>query len=178
MHKNKGPVYYGEYLQLEKLLDAQAPLSRKYSDESNKECHDETLFIIVHQVYELWFKQIIHEFDSIIEVFSKEYIQENSLTPLIQRLERVKKIQTLLINQFDVMETMSPMDFLEFRDLLVPASGFQSVQFREIEIKMGLHTNDRLDVDREFFTGRLNEQDRSKLEKLDNIPTLLNLMEK
>lgn len=178
MHKNKGPVYYGEYLQLEKLLDAQAPLSRKYSDESNKECHDETLFIIVHQVYELWFKQIIHEFDSIISVFSQDYIAENSLTPLIQRLERVKKIQTLLINQFDVMETMSPMDFLEFRDLLVPASGFQSVQFREIEIKMGLHTNDRLDVDREFFVGRLNEKDRAQLERLDNIPTLLNLMEK
>lgn len=178
MHKNKGPVYYGDYLQLEKLLDAQAPLSRKYSDENNKESHDETLFIIVHQVYELWFKQMIHEFDSIVEIFSRDYVSENSLPPLIQRLERIKKIQTLLLGQFDVIETMSPMDFLEFRDLLVPASGFQSVQFREIEIKMGLHTNDRLDVDREFFVGRLNEKDRAHLEKLDNTPTLLNLMEK
>lgn len=178
MHKNKGPAYYGDYLQLEKLLDSQLPLSRVHSSAENLEAHDETLFIIVHQVYELWFKQIIHEFDSILSIFAQDFISESSLPTIIARLERIKKIQGLLINQFDVMETMTPMDFLEFRDLLVPASGFQSVQFREIEIKMGLHTNDRLDVDREFFTGRLNDKDKKVLEKLDNAPTLLRLLEK
>ncbi len=63
MHKNRGPVYYGDYLQLPKLLDSQLPLSRKFADKTNGECHDEMLFIVVHQVYELWFKQILHDLD-------------------------------------------------------------------------------------------------------------------
>jgi len=83
----------------------------------------------------------------------------------------------LLIGQFDVLETMTPMDFLEFRDLLIPASGFQSVQFREIEIKLGLNTNDRQHVDREFFLGRLSESDRAKLTDLESSSSLLKLVE-
>ncbi len=177
MHKNKGPVYYGDYLQLPKLLDSQLPLSRKYADANNGECHDEMLFIVVHQVYELWFKQIIHDFDSVLSVLQKPFIPESDLSSIIQKLERVKKIQTLLIGQFDVLETMTPMDFLEFRDLLIPASGFQSVQFREIEIKMGLHTNDRMDVDREFFMGRLSEKDRAHLTTIEKSPSLLRCLE-
>ncbi len=177
MHKNKGPVYYGDYLQLPKLLDSQLPLSRKYADKTNGECHDEMLFIVVHQVYELWFKQILHDLDSILGVFSKTYIPEVELSSIIQKLERIKKIQGLLVGQFDVLETMTPMDFLEFRDLLIPASGFQSVQFREIEIKLGLHTNDRLDVDREFFMGRLSETDRAHLTKVEESPTILKCLE-
>lgn len=177
MHKNKGPVYYGDYLQLPKLLDSQLPLSRKFADNTNSECHDEMLFIVVHQVYELWFKQILHDLDSILGVFSKTYIPEVELSSIIQKLERIKKIQGLLIGQFDVLETMTPMDFLEFRDLLIPASGFQSVQFREIEIKLGLHTNDRMDVDREFFMGRLSESDRAHLTKVEESPTILKCLE-
>lgn len=177
MHKNRGPVYYGDYLQLPKLLDSQLPLSRKFADETNGECHDEMLFIVVHQVYELWFKQILHDLDSILSVFTKTYIAEAELSSIIQKLERIKKIQGLLIGQFDVLETMTPMDFLEFRDLLIPASGFQSVQFREIEIKLGLHTNDRMDVDREFFMGRLSEVDRAHLTKVENSPTILRTLE-
>ena len=177
MHKNKGPVYYGDYLQLPKLLDSQLPLSRKYADETNGECHDEMLFIVVHQVYELWFKQILHDLDSILSVFNKTYIPEVELSSIIQKLERIKKIQGLLIGQFDVLETMTPMDFLEFRDLLIPASGFQSVQFREIEIKLGLHTNDRMDVDREFFMGRLSSSDRAHLTEVESSPTILRCLE-
>lgn len=177
MHKNRGPVYYGDYLQLPKLLDSQLPLSRKYSDETNGECHDEMLFIVVHQVYELWFKQILHDLDSILKVFSKTYIPESELSLIIQKLERIKKVQGLLIGQFDVLETMTPMDFLEFRDLLIPASGFQSVQFREIEIKLGLHTNDRHDVDREFFMGRLSEGDRAHLTKIEGSLSILKGLE-
>jgi tryptophan 2,3-dioxygenase len=177
MHKNKGPVYYGDYLQLPKLLDSQLPLSRKYADANNGECHDEMLFIVVHQVYELWFKQMIHDFDSVLSVLQKPFIPESDLSSIVQKLERVKKIQSLLIGQFDVLETMTPMDFLEFRDLLIPASGFQSVQFREIEIKMGLHTNDRMDVDREFFMGRLSEKDRAHLTNVEKSPSLLRCLE-
>lgn len=177
MHKNRGPVYYGEYLQLEKLLDSQLPLSRKYADKTNGECHDEMLFIVVHQVYELWFKQILHDLNGVLETFSKDFVQESELSSVVQKLERIKKIQGLLIGQFDVLETMTPMDFLEFRDLLIPASGFQSVQFREIEIKLGLNTNDRQHVDRQFFLGRLNETDRNKLIALESSPSLLRLIE-
>ncbi len=177
MHKNRGPVYYGDYLQLPKLLDSQLPLSRKFANESNGECHDEMLFIVVHQVYELWFKQILHDLDAILATFNKTYVPESELSSVVQKLERIKKIQTLLIGQFDVLETMTPMDFLEFRDLLIPASGFQSVQFREIEIKLGLNTNDRQHVDREFFLGRLSETDRAKLTDLETSPSLLKLVE-
>jgi tryptophan 2,3-dioxygenase len=177
MHKNRGPVYYGDYLQLPKLLDSQMPLSRKFADSTNGECHDEMLFIVVHQVYELWFKQILHDLNSILSVFTKTYIAEAELSSIIQKLERIKKIQGLLVGQFDVLETMTPMDFLEFRDLLIPASGFQSVQFREIEIKLGLHTNDRMDVDREFFMGRLSESDRAHLESVENSPNVLKSLE-
>lgn len=178
MHKNRGSVYYGDYLQLGKLLDSQAPLSRKFADKENGECHDEMLFIVVHQVYELWFKQILHDLDSIIDSFSKDYVPESDLAGVVQKLERIKKIQPLLIGQFDVLETMTPMDFLEFRDLLIPASGFQSTQFREIEIKLGLNTSDRHHVDREFFLGRLNESDRNRLTKIESSSSILKLVEK
>jgi tryptophan 2,3-dioxygenase len=178
MHKNKGPVYYGDYLQLSKLLDSQQPLSKKFADETNGECHDEMLFIIVHQVYELWFKQILHDIDSIWESFNQDFVPESALSGIVQKLSRIKKIQPLLIGQFDVLETMTPMDFLEFRDLLIPASGFQSVQFREIEIKLGLNTNDRMNVDREFFLGRLSETDRNRLGDPEKTPSILNLLEK
>jgi tryptophan 2,3-dioxygenase len=177
MHKNHGPVYYGDYLMLDKFLATQEPLSRKFATKDNGECHDEMLFIIVHQAYELWFKQILHEMDAVVEIFQKNFIEEANLSSVIQKLERIKKIQSLLLTQLEILETMTPMDFLEFRNLLIPASGFQSVQFREIEIKMGLNTNDRMDVDREFFLGRLNEADRNKLSKLESSPSLLRLIE-
>lgn len=177
MHKNKGPIYYGDYLQLPKLLDSQLPLSRKYADATNGECHDEMLFIVVHQVYELWFKQILHDINAILDVFKQNFIAENELSAIVQKLERIKKIQTLLIGQFDVLETMTPMDFLEFRDLLIPASGFQSVQFRQIEIKLGLHSKDRINVDREFFMGRLSDNDKKSLLEIENSPTLIKCLE-
>lgn len=167
------PVYYGDYLKLEKLLKSQFPKSA----EVGAECHDETLFIIVHQVYELWFKQIIHEFGSVIDIFNKEKIEEREMHQVITRLERITKIQSLLLDQLAVMETMTPMDFLEFRDLLVPASGFQSVQFREIEIRMGLSTKNRTSVDRDYFLGRLSPIDKEKILKIEDEDSLFDLVE-
>lgn len=174
MHKNRGPVYYGDYLKLNQLLGSQEPLSKKY----NPECHDEMLFIVVHQVYELWFKQILHEMNHITKVFSQKSVSDQDLAGVNLKLERIEKIQDLLLDQLPVLETMTPMDFLEFRDLLVPASGFQSAQFRKIEIGMGLSTKNRTEVDRDYFLGRLNEQDRNELLKIEEMPSLFDLMEK
>lgn len=177
MHKNQGPVYYGEYLMLDQFLDCQKPLSRKFADKENPEAHEETLFIVVHQAYELWFKQMLHDLNSVLKIFSKSEVADNDLGLVVQRLERFRKIQTTIGTQLDILETMTPMDFLEFRSLLIPASGFQSTQFREIEIKMGLTTHNRQSVDREFFLGRLNEKDREKLIALEGSPSLFKLLE-
>ena len=113
------------------------------SKEYGKPAHDEMLFIIIHQIYELWFKQILFELDSVLEIFSKEDIQESRIGTAVSRLDRVIEIQKILIDQIHVLETMTPMDFLDFRDFLIPASGFQSVQFRLIENKLGLNKEDR-----------------------------------
>ena len=167
------PVYYGDYLELNKLLDTQKPKSKEVGNEA----HDETLFIIVHQVYELWFKQILHELHSLDEIFNNTAVEESHLSTVVSRLERIKKIQGILLEQLDVMETMTPMDFLEFRDLLVPASGFQSVQFREIEILLGLKTDQRKEVDRQYFLGRLNNEDANRLMEMEKGETLFSRIE-
>lgn len=159
MQKNTDPCYYGDYLQLNKLLDAQAPESKRHGQEA----HDETLFIIVHQAYELWFKQILHELRDVQRLFSADRIDERALGVAIARFERIRAIQKLLIDQIGILETMTPLDFLDFRDYLIPASGFQSIQFKEIEIRLGLKRQFRTETDRCFFYSRLNEADRNYL---------------
>ncbi len=159
MHKNHGPVDYGDYLHLNTFLDAQKPLSKKYGDE----CHDEMLFIIVHQSYELWFKHILHEMRAIIRAWDRAFVPESELFSINHKLERIIKIQGLFLQHLEILETMTPMEFLEFRELLIPASGFQSVQFREIEIRMGLHTDARQGVDRGYFMGRLQGSGSPKI---------------
>lgn len=173
MRETNGPVYYGDYLQLQTLLN----LQRLKSEQHGQEAHEETLFIVVHQIYELWFKQILHEMHSVQKIFCSSPVEDQNLTKAVARLERIVKIQGILVDQLNVMETMTPMDFLEFRDFLVPASGFQSVQFREIEILMGLRTDDREGVDRQYFTGRLSLHDRERITKAEKIPSLLKLTE-
>lgn len=117
---------YNRYLQVEELLS----LQRLQSDPPH---HDETLFIIIHQAYELWFKQILHEIESAIQA-----MQDRKVLRACRRLTRVGKIMKLLVDQIHILETMSPIDFLQFRDRLNPASGFQSIQFREVEFIAGL----------------------------------------
>ncbi len=147
------PMYYGSYLHLDKVLDSQYPVS---FNEGNEPAHDEMLFIIIHQAYELWFKQILFELDYIDTVFSKESINDNSedLNLVRHRFTRVIKIMELLNQQVSILDTMTPLDFLEFRNLLTPSSGFQSVQFRLIEAKMGLQLNNRHHAD---YYKRTNE---------------------
>jgi tryptophan 2,3-dioxygenase len=138
----KAPMYYGSYLQLEKILDSQYPVS---FEEGNEPAHDEMLFIVIHQAYELWFKQILFELDYAMGIFNKETINDNSedLNLVRHRLSRIIKIMELLNQQVNVLDTMTPMDFLAFRNLLTPSSGFQSKQFRLIEAKLGLQLDQR-----------------------------------
>ncbi|MBS1736730.1 MAG: tryptophan 2,3-dioxygenase [Bacteroidetes bacterium] len=146
-------VYYHDYLHLDKILDAQYPESDL---PGNEPAHDEMFFIIIHQAYELWFKLILFELDFIISVFKKEKIDDNSedLNLVRHRLNRINKILNLLTTQITLLDTMTPLDFLEFRNLLVPASGFQSVQFRLIEARLGLQMENRFN--KEYYK-RTNE---------------------
>ena len=131
---------YTSYLKIKEITDQQDLMSLKSGD---KPAHDEMLFIIVHQTYELWFKQILWEIDSILAIFNKNFVSDSELQVANHRLKRIVEIQRLLISQIDVLETMTPLEFLEFRNLLFSASGFQSAQFRLIENKMGLRGKDR-----------------------------------
>ena len=173
MKENQPQTYYGDYLNLEKLLGAQNPKSLEFGNQA----HEEMLFIIVHQAYELWFKQILHDLKYIKNIFKKNQIIDEELSECTLKLERIHKIQGLLLSQIDVLETMTPMDFLEFRDLLIPASGFQSVQFREIEIGLGLNDNQRPDLKQYNFMGRLNQKDQTNLKNLMNEKSLFTLVE-
>lgn len=168
MQKNINPCYYGDYLQLNKFLDAQHPVSPQYGPEA----HDEMLFIIVHQAYELWFKQVLHELRDVQTIMAQPRIAESDLGTVVARLERIHRIQDVLISQIDILETMTALDFLDFRDYLIPASGFQSIQFKEIEIRLGLRANDRINFDQKSFYARLNETDRNYLINLEALPNL------
>jgi tryptophan 2,3-dioxygenase len=120
------PLTYGTYLKVPELLSLQ-------QSRSSPAHHDEPLFIIIHQVYELWFKLLLHEIDSAIEHLGADRLGEAT-----RLLRRVVEVQRVLVSQVKVLETMRPQDFLGFRYHLNPASGFQSVQFREVEFVLGL----------------------------------------
>jgi tryptophan 2,3-dioxygenase len=167
-------TYYSDYLKLDELLGSCEPLSKKYGEEA----HDETLFIIIHQAYELWFKQILHEINSIHAIMNQERVPPNQLATISSRLERIVKIQKILNDQLSIIETMSPLDFMDFRDFLVPASGFQSVQFRQIELKLGLRQEYRLGASQKFFNSRLSEKDKDLMNNLEKEVTLLELIDK
>lgn len=138
----KQPMYYSSYLQLDKILDSQHPVS---FEAGNSPAHDEMLFITIHQAYELWFKQLLFELDYVMKIFAQERINDNSedLNLVRHRLQRVIRILELLNQQVNILDTMTPLDFLEFRNLLTPSSGFQSMQFRLIEAKLGLQLDNR-----------------------------------
>lgn len=174
MKKNIEPCYYGDYLQLDKILGAQDLQSEKYGDGA----HEEMLFIIVHQVYELWFKQVLHELNAVIDTFNQESVKDQQLTLVVHRLQRIIQIQKLMNDQIAIMETMTPQQFLSFRDYLVPASGFQSIQFKRLEISLGLKREFRIDFDKQSFYNRLTDKDRALLENLENKPSLFELVDK
>lgn len=170
-------LYYNDYLQLEKILDSQLTESAKHGIIA----HDEMLFIVIHQTYELWFKQIRYELDSVVEIMKKGKIEDSSgeLGLVVRRLDRVNEIWKLCIAQIDVLETMTSQDFLEFRNFLTPASGFQSVQFKLIEAQLGLEPERRHGKDYYKRTGEggfcpFHYEQINEAEKADNVKTLLN----
>jgi tryptophan 2,3-dioxygenase len=166
--------YYADYLRLESLLAQQVPESARIGAPA----HDEMLFIIVHQAYELWFKLILHELDRIQEDFGAELVEDDRLGRVVHGLGRINEIVELLVHQLDVLETMTPLDFLDFRDLLTPASGFQSVQFRLIEIRLGLRGEDRLKLDDTQFELGLSETDRQRVAEVQRGDTLFNQLDR
>jgi tryptophan 2,3-dioxygenase len=142
---------YADYLHLDELLTLQKP-------RSDPEEHDELLFIVTHQAYELWFKLMLHELDRI-----KEKLTAGRLYPAISTFKRVRTIMKVLVEQIDIVETLTPMSFNSFRDRLEHASGFQSSQFRELEFVLGYKRADMLRYQRpgtpayERLVRRLNE---------------------
>lgn len=122
---------YADYLDLGELLGAQHPLS---------DLHDEMLFIIIHQTKELWMKQMLHEL-----VFAIGLVERDSFAPAYKALARVSRIQSVMTLSWDVLSTLTPVDYLAFRHVLGTSSGFQSAQFREVEYRLGLKAPNYLD---------------------------------
>lgn len=170
-------MYYGSYLHLEKILDGQHPIS---FEAGHMPAHDEMLFIIIHQAYELWFKQILFELDYVMQIFSQEKINDNSedMNLVRHRLHRVIRILDLLNQQITILNTMTPLDFLEFRNLLTPSSGFQSAQFRLIEARLGLQIDKRHQKDyyKRTNEGGFTRQDYERITEVETEKNLLQLV--
>ena len=124
MTATPGGMTYAHYLKLDQLLSAQQPLS---------ELHDEMLFIIIHQTKELWMKELLHELD-----FAIRLIGEDRFAEAYKAMARISRIQAVMTLSWDVLSTLTPVDYLKFRNVLGTSSGFQSEQFREIEFRLGL----------------------------------------
>ena len=165
-------IHYEQYLQLEKILKAQ----HLKSEEHGVQAHEEMLFIITHQVYELWFKQIIHELESIHFMFNNNEVDEERIGVAVGRLNRVITIMHLLIEQIKIMETMTPLDFLDFRHYLFPASGFQSFQFRKMEVLLGLKYSERYHYQNIPYYNEFVEEKREELLNLESGKSLLTLI--
>ena len=142
------PVTYSSYLKIDELLNLQ-------ECQSEGQEHDEMLFILIHQVYELWFKEILHELD-----FLTQMLRKNELTRAQHTLNRVLKIFKTLVSQLDVLETMTPAEFLSFRDFLESSSGFQSAQFRELEFLLGHKRTKMLNYHEQGSSGRTHLEQR------------------
>ena len=166
-------LYYWDYLHLDYLLNAQTPKSA----ERGGLVHDEYFFIVVHQTYELWFKQILVELDSVMSIMAQDRIPGREFGTVLSRLHRINAIQRLMVSQMDVLETLTPLDFLDFRSLLLPASGFQSVQFRLIENKFGLQERDRLKIEGHKYVDTLRGDHAGLVTESEVAPSLFDHIE-
>ncbi len=149
---------YASYLHLPELLSLQQPRSRPPE-------HDETVFIVIHQVSELWFEVLLHELDKI-----KQDLSDNHLFRVMSSLKRCQRVMAVLVDQLDVLETMTPLSFIRFRDRLDTSSGFQSMQFRELEFVLGLKNAAALD----HYPAGLFGRDRAECRLLEpSVPDCL-----
>ena len=165
-------VHYSDYLRLDKILGAQFPESEKLQQPA----HDEMLFIVIHQAYELWFKQLLYEVDSVAGIMKKPSLNDNSpeLQTVVHRLSRCTAILKILVHQIDIMETMTPMDFLDFRDMLRPASGFQSWQFKTLEAKLGLKYEHR--YGQQYYISQLRQPEIDIIKTAEQEKSILQLV--
>ncbi len=154
-------VTYGSYLRIDELLALQHP--RSIGPE-----HDELLFIVIHQVYELWFKELLHELDYVRKLL------ENGESHRVQHtFKRILTILKVLVAQLDILETMTPLEFLSFRERLEAASGFQSDQFRQLEFTLGLKSADVLQRFPQGSRGRAALEERYReADALGRVPPL------
>src|ERR1700754_748224 len=168
------PMHYSDYLQLDKILGAQLP----EGDRLGEPAHDEMLFIVIHQAYELWFHQLLYETDSVIGILGQPTLNDNSpeLQTIVHRLSRCATILKVLVHQIDIMETMTPMDFLDFRDKLRPASGFQSVQFKLLEARLGLKYEHRFG--QHYYLSQLRQPEVDRIQSAEKDASLLELLNK
>src|SRR6187551_905190 len=143
---------YADYLKLDELLGAQQPLSG---------LHDEMLFIVIHQTKELWMKEMLHELRLAIEL-----VQRDRFAPAYKALARVGRIQAVMTLSWDVLSTLTPVDYLKFRNVLGTSSGFQSAQFRELEFRLGLKDESYLSMHAE------GSEDRRRLDEAMEKPSL------
>ncbi|CAM2113106.1 unnamed protein product [Caretta caretta] len=171
---SKGGLIYGDYLHLDKILNAQ----QLQSEKKGNKIHDEHLFIVTHQAYELWFKQILWELDSVRVIFQNGRVRdERNMLKVVARMHRISMILKLLVEQFSILETMTALDFFDFRDYLSPASGFQSLQFRLLENKIGVPQSLRVPYNRRHYRDNFKGHENELLLKSEQEPTLLQLVE-
>lgn len=166
-------LHYADYLKLDELLRLQQPVS---FSPGYQPAHDEMLFVVIHQSYELWFKQVGFELDAVMQTMQQPTINDNGpdIQQLVHRLKRIQVILRSLVQQMDIMETMTPMDFLEFRNLLRPASGFQSWQFKIIEAKLGLPFEQRFG--QHYYTSQLRPAEVELIRAAESGISLLQLI--
>ncbi len=176
MNQESKPVNltYSNYLKINELLNLQLPLSRM---PDGQPAHDELLFILIHQAYELWFRQILHDVESVRQLFAQDRLPENKMGIVVSRLERTRLILDLLIDQVRVLETMTPLDFLDFRNSLGSASGFQSFQFRVLELTLGLPPQQRINYGTITYREALNPDEQEQLNALYSRPSLFELIQ-
>ena len=174
MSEKSSSIHYINYLALDKILDAQNLVSKNKEEEA----HEEMLFVIIHQTYELWFKQILHELTSVMSLFQANKIDESNIGVIVNRMDRVNKIMTTLIGQINILETMTALDFLDFRNYLSPASGFQSHQFRKIELLLGLKINIRHQPAGCPYHSQFEGDKKDELLNLEEEESLFSLVEK
>ncbi|PAV80052.1 hypothetical protein WR25_04887 [Diploscapter pachys] len=165
---------YSEYLQIDKLLDCQ----KLQSELNGQRVDDEHLFIVMHQAHELWFKQIIFDVDTIRRALNNPVLDESKSLIIVSRLDRTVRILSLLVDQIVILDTMSPLDFVDFRKYLTPASGFQSLQFRLLENKLGVNPERRIKYNAQHYKNVFHTDDDKKAVEASEIdPNLLTLIQ-
>ncbi|KAI6215377.1 hypothetical protein M3Y94_00378700 [Aphelenchoides besseyi] len=174
--KNGNGVSYHDYLQLGKLLTAQDLRSEQVGAQA---APDEHLFIITHQTYELWFKQIIYDIDHVRSLLNNKFVDETKMLQIVSLLERTVRILRLLVDQMLILETMSPLDFVEFRNYLTSASGFQSLQFRLLENKLGVMSVNRVKYNAQHYQNVFDRnEDAQRIVDSETEPSLFVLIDR